>query len=136
MTPNSRTGTTSTRSGGEKSSAKDEALRLHDLRWAFGKGPPAVEDFSLSVARGAFFSLLGPSGCGKTSLLRLVGGYLAPGAGAVVLEGRDVTAEPPERRDVGMVFQNYALFPHLTARANVSFGLEMRRVPRTQREKR
>ncbi len=95
-----------------------------------------MDDFSLSVPRGTFFSLLGPSGCGKTTLLRLIGGYLRPAAGAVVLEGRDVTAEPPERRDVGMVFQNYALFPHLTARANVSFGLEMRRVPSAQRQQR
>ena len=92
-----------------------------------------MDDFRLSVPPGAFFSLLGPSGCGKTTLLRLVGGYLAAGAGAVVLDGRDVTAEPPERRDVGMVFQNYALFPHLSARANVAFGLEMRRVPRAER---
>ncbi len=95
-----------------------------------------MDDFSLSVPRRTFFSLLGPSGCGKTTLLRLIGGYLPPAAGAVVLEGRDVTAEPPERRDVGMGFQNYALFPHLTARSNVSFGLEMRRIPRAERERR
>jgi len=124
------------KSGGGKSCGKAEALRLEGLRRAFGKGPPAVEDFHLSVPPGAFFSLLGPSGCGKTTLLRLIGGYLRPAAGAVVLDGRDVTAEPPERRDVGMVFQNYALFPHLTARANVSFGLEMRRVPRAERLRR
>ena len=95
-----------------------------------------MDDFSLSVPRGTFFSLLGPSGCGKTTLLRLIGGYLAPDAGAVVLDGRDVSLDPPERRDVGMVFQNYALFPHLTARANVAFGLEMRRVPRAERGQR
>jgi ABC-type Fe3+/spermidine/putrescine transport system ATPase subunit len=105
---------------------------------SFGFAPKAevVSGFSLALEPGTFFSLLGPSGCGKTTLLRLVGGYHQPAAGAIVLDGRDVTGWPPERRDVGMVFQNYALFPHLTARANVAFGLEMRQVPRRQRQRR
>jgi ABC-type Fe3+/spermidine/putrescine transport system ATPase subunit len=85
---------------------------------------------------GQFLTLLGPSGCGKTTLLKLIGGYLTPAAGAVFLGGREVTALPPERRNVGMVFQNYALFPHLSARRNVAFGLEVRGVPRAERERR
>ena len=79
---------------------------------------------------------MGPSGCGKTTLLKVIGGYLTPSAGRVELRGRDVTALPPEGRNAGMVFQNYALFPHLTARQNVAFGLEVRGVPRAERERR
>jgi ABC-type Fe3+/spermidine/putrescine transport system ATPase subunit len=79
---------------------------------------------------------LGPSGCGKTTLLKLIGGYLTPTAGRLELQGRDVTAFPPERRNAGMVFQNYALFPHLTARQNVAFGLEVRGLAKAERERR
>jgi ABC-type Fe3+/spermidine/putrescine transport system ATPase subunit len=134
--PTSETGITSTRSGTAKSSARAEALRLEGLSFAFGPGPAAVEGVSLSVERGALFALLGPSGCGKTTLLRLLGGYLAPRSGAAFLDGRDVTGLPPERRDIGMVFQNYALFPHLSADDNIAFGLEMRGVPRAERRRR
>jgi ABC-type Fe3+/spermidine/putrescine transport system ATPase subunit len=97
---------------------------------------PAVDEVSFSVPAGRFLTLLGPSGCGKTTLLKLIGGYLSPASGSVWLRGRDVTAFPPEGRNVGMVFQNYALFPHLTARQNVSFGLEVRGVPWPERERR
>jgi len=113
----------------------DAGLALDGLSFAFGSSP-ALDDVSLQVLPGSFFSLLGPSGSGKTTLLRLVGGYLTPARGSIRICGRDVTRLPPERRDVGMVFQNYALFPHLTARENVAFGLEMRRVPRAERERR
>src|SRR5262245_14061060 len=113
--PTSVTGNTSTPSGSAKSSARDEALRLAGLTFAFGPGPAAVAGFGLSVERGSLFALLGPSGCGKTTLLRLVGGYLTPWSGSIRLAGGDVTSLPPERRDIGMVFQSYALFPHLTA---------------------
>ncbi len=103
----------------------------------FGYGPtPVVSGVALAVPPGQLLTLLGPSGCGKTTLLKLLGGYLAPSAGRVFLRGRDVTALPPEGRNAGMVFQNYALFPHLTARQNVAFGLEVRRVPRAERERR
>src|SRR6201994_3842156 len=84
----------------------------------------------LAVAQGEFVSLLGPSGCGKTTLLRIVAGLLRPDAGTVRLDGEDITARPPHRRDVGVVFQNYALFPHLTVAENVAFGLEARGAPR------
>lgn len=90
----------------------------------------------MSVPAGAFVTLLGPSGCGKTTLLKLIAGYLPPAAGAIRLFGRDVTAEPPERRNVGFVFQNYALFPHLTARRNVAFPLEIRGIPKAETESR
>jgi ABC-type Fe3+/spermidine/putrescine transport system ATPase subunit len=95
-------------------------------------GRPTVRGVSLTVEKGRFLALLGPSGCGKTTLLRLLGGYLRPRAGRVWLAGRDVTDLPPERRATGMVFQHYALFPHLSARGNVAFGLEVRRLPRAE----
>jgi ABC-type Fe3+/spermidine/putrescine transport system ATPase subunit len=91
---------------------------------------------TLEVPAGAFLTLLGPSGCGKTTVLKLIGGYLQPEVGSVFLWGQDVTRVPPEQRNVGMVFQNYALFPHLSARRNVAFGLEVRRVPRSERDRR
>src|SRR5476649_779937 len=96
----------------------------------------AVRDVSLSVAEGEFLVLLGPSGCGKTTALRMVAGFIEPTAGRVKLGGADVTLLPPWKRNAGMVFQSYALFPHLTVAKNVSFGLEMRKVPRADIDKR
>jgi ABC-type Fe3+/spermidine/putrescine transport system ATPase subunit len=108
---------------------------VEDVEVSHG-GPPVLRRVTLAVAAGQFVALLGPSGCGKTTLLRLVGGYVRPTAGRVVLHGRDITALPPERRGMGMVFQNYALFPHLSARRNVAFGLEARGVPAPERQRR
>jgi spermidine/putrescine transport system ATP-binding protein len=88
----------------------------------------AVDDVSLAVRAGEFLTLLGPSGCGKTTLLRLIAGFEAPDVGAVVLAGEDVTQLPPYRRNVNQVFQSYALFPHLTVRDNIAFGLRMQRL--------
>lgn len=85
----------------------------------------AVSDASFSVGKGEVFSLLGPSGCGKTTLLRLVAGFLSPDGGRILLNGKDLTELPPEKRPVNTVFQNYALFPHLTLRQNVAFGPEL-----------
>ncbi|MBN9090232.1 MAG: ABC transporter ATP-binding protein [Reyranella sp.] len=96
----------------------------------------AVKDVSLSVADGEFVVLLGPSGCGKTTTLRMVAGFIEPTAGQVRLGDGDVTLLPPWRRNTGMVFQSYALFPHLTVAQNVAFGLEMRKVPKADMEKR
>jgi putative spermidine/putrescine transport system ATP-binding protein len=96
----------------------------------------AVREFSLSVADGEFVVLLGPSGCGKTTTLRMVAGFIEPSAGHVKLGGQDVTLLPPWRRNTGMVFQSYALFPHLTVAQNVAFGLEMRKLPRPDIDKR
>jgi spermidine/putrescine ABC transporter ATP-binding subunit len=92
----------------------------------------AVDAVSLAVARGELVALLGPSGCGKTTSLRMVAGFVEPSAGHVVLRGQDVTRVPPHKRDTGMVFQSYALFPHLTVAENIAFGLKRRRVPRIE----
>jgi putative spermidine/putrescine transport system ATP-binding protein len=96
----------------------------------------AVRDVSLSVADGEFLVLLGPSGCGKTTTLRMVAGFIEPTAGHVKLGGSDVTLLPPWKRNAGMVFQSYALFPHLTVAQNVAFGLEMRKLPRADIDRR
>ena len=96
----------------------------------------AVRDVSLSIADGEFLVLLGPSGCGKTTTLRMVAGFIEPTAGRVLLGGQDVTLLPPWKRNAGMVFQSYALFPHLTVAQNVAFGLEMRKIPRADIGKR
>ena len=92
----------------------------------------AVDGISLEVVGGEFFSLLGPSGCGKTTTLRMIGGFELPTGGRIVLRGRDVTMEPPDRRPVNMVFQNYALFPHLDVGENVAFGLRRRKVDKVE----
>src|SRR5947209_640752 len=91
----------------------------------------AVDGVTLSVRRGEFFSLLGPSGCGKTTLLRLVAGLELPSAGTIAIGGADMTAVPAHRRPVNLVFQQYALFPHLTVAENVAFGLRSQPLPRS-----
>lgn len=113
-------------SGGK--SGADDFLAISGAEKTFG--PARVLDgVDLSVARGEFVSLLGPSGCGKTTLLRIVAGLMRPDRGRVLLDGEDITRRPPHKRDVGVVFQNYALFPHLDVRANVAFGLKARGAP-------
>ncbi|HZQ61259.1 MAG TPA: ABC transporter ATP-binding protein [Casimicrobiaceae bacterium] len=92
-----------------------------------------MNDVSIDIPRGSIFSLLGPSGCGKTTTLRLIAGFEQPDSGEVYIRGRRVTTVPPYRRDFCMVFQSYALFPHLSVADNVAFGLRMRRVPRSER---
>ncbi len=92
----------------------------------------AVREVSLEVAQGELVALLGPSGCGKTTTLRMIAGFVTVSAGRIAIGGRDVTHLPPHRRDTGMVFQGYALFPHMTVAQNVAFGLEMRRVSRAE----
>ena len=92
----------------------------------------AVDDLSLEIQRGEFFSMLGPSGCGKTTTLRMIGGFEEPSEGAIYLGETDVTGLPPFKRDVNTVFQNYALFPHLTVFENVAFGLRRRKVATDQ----
>ncbi|HLZ67598.1 MAG TPA: ABC transporter ATP-binding protein [Aliidongia sp.] len=89
----------------------------------------AVDDLSLTVADGEFLVLLGPSGCGKTTTLRMIAGFVDASTGRVSLGGRDITREPPHRRNVGVVFQNYALFPHLSVFENIAFGLRRRKRP-------
>jgi spermidine/putrescine ABC transporter ATP-binding subunit len=96
----------------------------------------AARGIDLNISRGEFFTLLGPSGCGKTTLLRIIAGFLAPDEGTVRFDEKAVNHVPPWRRDVGMVFQNYALWPHMTVFENVAFGLRERRVPRSEIGKR
>ena len=98
-------------------------MRIEDLSKRFG-GSAAVDKLSLDIYQGEFFALLGPSGCGKTTLLRLIAGFERPDSGRILLDGVDLAAVPPYRRPVNMMFQNYALFPHLNVEANVAFGLK------------
>lgn len=93
----------------------------------------AVDDIDLQIQRGALTTLLGPSGCGKTTSLRMLAGYLKPTAGSILIDGVDATRLPPEKRDLGMVFQSYALFPHLTIAENVAYGLRIRKLPTKER---
>jgi putative spermidine/putrescine transport system ATP-binding protein len=105
-------------------------LVLEGLAKSYGGAPPVVSALSLAVEPGEMVGLLGPSGCGKTTTLRMIGGLIEATAGRVLVDGRDVTGLPPHRRDMGIVFQNYALFPHMTVAQNVAFGLDMRGVKR------
>ena len=107
-------------------------LELDRVGKQFG-AQTVVDDFSLAVRKGEFVSFLGPSGCGKTTTLQMIAGFLDPSRGAIRLEGKDLIAVHPARRGLGIVFQSYALFPHMTAAENVGFGLEMRKVSRTER---
>ena len=93
----------------------------------------AVENLNLQIEEGKLTTLLGPSGCGKTTTLRMLAGYITPSAGTITINGADATRLPPEKRNLGMVFQSYALFPHLTVAENVGFGLKLRKVPAAQR---
>ncbi len=111
------------------------AVSLRDLRKSFGP-VTAVAGIDLDIADGEFFSMLGPSGSGKTTVLRMIAGFESPTAGSVVLGGRDVTREPPFSRDVNTVFQDYALFPHMSVLENVEYGLRVKRVARDQRRQR
>jgi spermidine/putrescine transport system ATP-binding protein len=99
---------------------------------AGGEVVHAVRTMDLQIAEGDLFSLLGPSGCGKTTTMRMVAGFEEPTTGTVWLHGKDVTADPPNRRDINMVFQSYALFPHMTVFENVAFGLRRRQVPKDE----
>jgi putative spermidine/putrescine transport system ATP-binding protein len=112
----------------------DAILSLHDLTIAYG-GQPAVSALDLDVMRGEVLALLGPSGCGKTTTMRCVAGLLAQASGRVVLDGQDVGHVPANKRGIGLVFQSYALFPHLTTFENVAFGLRLRRTPEAEVKK-
>src|SRR5438876_1571120 len=92
----------------------------------------AVAGVDLDIRQGELVVLLGPSGCGKTTTLRMIAGFVVPTAGEIRLGGRDITRQPPWKRNTGLVFQSYALFPHLTAAENIAFGLRMRNLPQTQ----
>jgi iron(III) transport system ATP-binding protein len=109
------------------------ALQAHDIGKVFEDGFAALSDINLSIQPGEFVTLLGPSGCGKTTLLKTFAGFHAPTSGRIELAGQDITAAPPERRDIAMCFQSYALFPHLSVSDNIDFGPKQNRVPKPQR---
>jgi putative spermidine/putrescine transport system ATP-binding protein len=109
------------------SGSENAAVALDHVTKRFGE-VTALDDMSLSVRRGELMTLLGPSGCGKTTMLNLVAGFLAPDRGEIAIDGRRVTTLPTYRRDIGLMFQSYALFPHMNVAANVGYGLRMRRI--------
>jgi putative spermidine/putrescine transport system ATP-binding protein len=111
-------------------------LELRGVTKVYGGTAPAVDSIDMNVGQGEFIALLGPSGCGKTTTLRMVAGFIAPTAGRIFLRGADITELPPHRRDMGMVFQSYALFPHMTVRGNIEFGLRSHGVSRHEMAKR
>jgi len=106
-------------------------VTIDHVTFSYG-GAPVLDDVSLEIAEGEFFAFLGPSGSGKTTLLRLIAGFGRPTRGRILIGGRDVTRLPPWERHLGMVFQSYALWPHMTVAKNVAFGLEQRRLPRAE----
>ncbi len=110
-------------------------LHVKAVRKRFGN-VEVLKGIDLTVANGEFVSLLGPSGCGKTTTLRCIAGFEFPSSGQILFDGVDLTETAPEKRDIGMVFQSYALFPHLTVQENLAFGLEMRHIPETDRDRR
>jgi len=107
---------------------KGSDVVIEHVRKSFGDFK-ALDDVSIEIRKGEFFSLLGPSGCGKTTLLRIIAGFESPESGAVLLDGRDVLPLPPDGRHVNTVFQNYALFPHLSVFENVAFSMRLKKAP-------
>src|SRR5215510_4213505 len=103
-------------------------LELSNIKKSFGD-VQVVHDFTMHIERGEFISFLGPSGCGKTTILRMIAGFETATSGAIVIDGRDVTGLPPSRRNVGMVFQAYALFPNMTVADNIAFGRKVAKRP-------
>ena len=101
-----------------------------------GSSVTAVDNVSLAIRQGEFFTMLGPSGCGKTTTLRMIAGFESPTSGEILINDQAMTRTPPYRRPVNTVFQNYALFPHLTVAQNVGFGLKVARAPRAERSRR
>ncbi|MGA1627384.1 MAG: ABC transporter ATP-binding protein, partial [Aquiluna sp.] len=111
--------------------ARGQDLELESIRKEF-PGFVAVDDLDLKIPAGEFFALLGPSGCGKTTTLRMIAGLETPSAGRILIGGNDVTDQKPHQRPVNTVFQNYALFPHMSVEENVAFGLKQRKVDNPQ----
>ena len=110
-------------------------IRFEDVEVAFGDHH-AVSHLDLEIQEGEFFTLLGPSGCGKTTALRTLAGFVEPTGGRILIGGRDVTRVPSEKRGVGMVFQNYALFPSMNVRENIAFGLSVQKTSKADQRRR
>ncbi|PVB60644.1 ABC transporter ATP-binding protein [Labrenzia sp. 011] len=106
-------------------------IRLEHLTKSYGDST-AVDSVSLHIEEGEFYALLGPSGCGKSTTLRMVAGFVKPSVGKIIIDGLDLTPLPPEKRDIGIVFQNYAIFPHMSVAENIAFGLKLRKKSRTE----
>ena len=128
-----RTGAATGAGAGEAGAAP--AVRLTGIRKTYGQ-LAAVAGVDLEIAEGEFFTMVGPSGSGKTTLLRVIAGFERPDTGRVELRGADVTRQPPYARDVNTVFQDYALFPHMSVLENVEYGLRVRKVARAERRRR
>jgi len=136
-TAGSATGSAAGQAAGQAAggAGRAAAISLRGLSKHFGD-VRAVDDLDLDIADGEFFSMLGPSGSGKTTVLRLVAGFEEPTSGTILLGGEDVTTRPPFARDVNTVFQDYAIFPHLSVLENVEYGLRVKKVPRAERRRR
>ena len=118
-----------------KNPAAEPHVRLLSVTKRFGDFT-AVDNISLDIYKGEFFALLGPSGCGKTTLLRMLAGFEQPSSGSILLEGEDVSAVPPYERPVNMMFQSYALFPHMSVEQNIAFGLKQDKIPKDEIKRR
>lgn len=115
----------------------DSKLSIVDLTKKYAAGlAPAVDRLNMDVEEGHLVALLGPSGCGKTTTLRMVAGLMDPTAGSIMVDGREITQDPVNKRGMGMVFQSYALFPHMNVEQNVAFGLQMRQMPKAEQKRR
>ena len=111
-------------------------VEIRGVTKRFGAGEPAVDSVDLEIPEGELFALLGPSGCGKTTLLRMLAGFETPTSGEIRIDGADVAGVPPNRRPVNMVFQSYAVFPHMSVFDNVAYGLKVTGVPAAERRER
>ena len=114
----------------------EKCLELKKIKKSFSKEETVLKEISLSIDKGEFITLLGSSGCGKTTTLRIIAGLEIPDSGQVFLDGKDVTGLAPEARDVNTVFQNYALFPHMTVADNIGYGLKLKKIPKAEIKKR
>lgn len=117
-------------------SQAEPLVRFSGVQKTYDGEQLVVRDLNLDIQRGEFLSLLGPSGSGKTTTLMMLAGFESPTAGDILLDGRQITGTPPHKRNFGMVFQNYALFPHLTVGQNVAYPLTVRKVPKDEQARR
>jgi ABC-type Fe3+/spermidine/putrescine transport system ATPase subunit len=113
---------------------KNYDLELIKVGKVYDNGTPAVIEFDLGVTKGEFIAFLGPSGCGKTTTLRMIAGFETISSGDMIIKGVRMNDVPPERRPTSMIFQNYALFPHMSVRRNIAYGLDVKKLPKAERD--